>query len=79
MRSFPWAYRDNPGGGGVTSVAPIAGVVPNGPSPSATGGFRHKITPGAGVSPLGSALYLPRVRAMADRTLPPQYWGEPGT
>lgn len=70
MRSFPWQYRAVPGGGpGVVTVDPAAGEMPGG-RPSAS----YKVTPGARTSPMGSALYLPPIKAQLDRTLPPEFW-----
>lgn len=68
MRSFPWAYRLTPAGDGPSSVEPNAAGIPGGPA------ARYKVTPGATTSPLGSALYLPPIKAQLDRTLPPEYW-----
>jgi hypothetical protein len=64
VRSFPQAYRMIPGGGGPVSVNPDAATIP---------GARVRPTP-MPPSPLGSALYLPPLKAMADRTMPPQEW-----
>jgi hypothetical protein len=67
VRSFPQAYRSDPAGGpDVVSVNPAAASIP---------GPRMRATPQT--TPLGSAIYLPPLKAMADRTLPPEYWGEP--
>jgi len=68
-RSFPWAYELTPAGGGPVAVNPAAATIP-GPR------VRRTQT----VTPMGSALYLPPTKAMADRTLPPEYWnaGQPG-
>lgn len=74
IRSFPQNYRAAPGGGGPVSVTPGEGGIPAGAAPAAA---HYKVTPGARVSPLGSALYLPPTRAMVDRTLPADFWGAP--
>jgi hypothetical protein len=76
MRSLP--QRQAPVPGGTAPVNPVAGQIPTGASPSAA---NYKATPGARTSPMGSALYLPPIHAMADRTMPPEYWnsGTPGT
>lgn len=69
MRSFPQAYASTPAGDGPTSLNPGAAGVPG-----QQAGTSYKVTPGARTTPLGSALYLPPIKAMADRTLPPEYW-----
>lgn len=67
MRSFPRAYENTPAGDGPSSVNPAAATIP---------GPRMRMTSVA--TPMGSALYLPPLKAMTDRTLPVEYYGEPG-
>jgi hypothetical protein len=63
MRAFPQAYRTDPAGGGPVAVEAAAASIP---------GVRMRRSVVA--TPMGSALYLPPLKAMADRALPPQYW-----
>jgi hypothetical protein len=75
MRAFPRGYEQTPGGDGPTSVEQGASSMPTG---AAGTGATYRVTPGSRLSPLGSALYLPPIKAMADRTLPPEYQVVPG-
>lgn len=72
MRSFPWQYGQTPAGDGPVAIMVSQGGIPHGASPDAPG---KKVTPGARISPMGSAIYIPSTAAMLDRTLPPEYWG----
>jgi hypothetical protein len=68
VRAFPQAYGMTPAGDGPASVHAGASDIP-GASPPSVG---YKVTPGARVTPLGSAMYWPPIKAMADRSLPPE-------
>lgn len=65
----------------MVAVNPAAGGIPTGASPAIVGGPKYLAGQrGATVTPLGSALYLPPIQCMTDRTLPPEMWNsQPGT